>query len=87
VIVFVEVKTTRLKSRGPHGAVPVGVTPAPLERLSSRQRRRLRGLALSWLRERAAGHPRAETVRFDAIGVVVDADGELLALEHIEDAW
>jgi putative endonuclease len=87
VIAFIEVKTTRLKSRGLNGAGPVGVTPAPLERLSARQRHRLRGLALSWLRERAAGRPRAETIRFDAIGVVIDAGGELLALEHVEDAW
>ncbi|HEX4436873.1 MAG TPA: YraN family protein [Solirubrobacteraceae bacterium] len=82
VIAFVEVKTTRLKSRGANG-----MTQAPLERLSARQRHRLRGLALDWLRERAAGCPRAETIRFDAIGVVIDARGELLALEHVENAW
>jgi putative endonuclease len=87
VIAFVEVKTTRLKLRGFDGAGRVGVSTAPLERLSTRQRHRLRGLALSWLRESAAGRPRAETVRFDAIGVVIDTGGELLALEHIEDAW
>jgi putative endonuclease len=87
VIAFVEVKTTRLKPGGVNGAAPLGVSPAPLERLSARQRHRLRGLALSWLRERAAGCPRAETVRFDAIGVVIEAGGELRALEHVENAW
>jgi putative endonuclease len=83
-IAFVEVKTTRLKA---HGARQAPIAPAPLERLSARQRHRLRGLALSWLRERAPGSPRADTVRFDAIGVVIDAGGKLLALEHVENAW
>lgn len=86
-IAFVEVKTTRLRSRGARAAQAIGAAPAPLERLSPRQRHRLRGLALNWLRERSAGSPRAETVRFDAIGVVIDTDGELLALEHVENAW
>jgi putative endonuclease len=86
VIAFVEVKTTMLKSSGAGGA-PARTMPAPLERLGRRQRHRLRGLALNWLRDRAAGCHRAETVRFDAIGVVIDANGELLALEHVENAW
>jgi putative endonuclease len=87
VIAFVEVKTTRLKSRGIGRAGRLGASPAPLERLSAGQRHRLRGLALNWLGDRANGRPRAETIRFDAIGVVIDADGDLLALEHVENAW
>lgn len=86
-IAFVEVKTTRLKARGIGRSAGLGVSPAPLERLGSAQRYRLRGLALAWLRDRSTERPPAETIRFDAIGVVIDADGGLLALEHVENAW
>jgi putative endonuclease len=87
-IAFVEVKATRLSSRGAGGAAAhLDAPPAPLERLSARQRHRLRGLALAWLRDRSTGRPPAETIRFDAIGVVIDAGGRLLALEHVENAW
>ena len=87
VIAFVEVKTTRLKSRGISAGVHHGAAPAPLERLSAGQRHRLRALALAWLRGGSTGRRRADTVRFDAIGVVIDASGELIALEHVENAW
>jgi putative endonuclease len=86
-IAFVEVKTTRLKSRGTGAGAGIGASPAPLERLGAGQRHRLRGLALAWLRDRSTQHPPAETIRFDAIGVVIDADGGLLVLEHVENAW
>lgn len=76
VLAFVEVKTTR-------GARAV----APLERLGAAQRARVRRLALSWMRSRPRGAPRPPEVRFDAIGVVLDAQGRLLALEHLEGAW
>lgn len=83
-IVFVEVKTTHALPGSPPGAVGGEPAARVLERLSGRQRRRLRGLALEWLR----GQPRAwEELRFDAIGVVVGPGGELLALEHLEGAW
>jgi putative endonuclease len=83
-LVFVEVKTRRtgsLRSR-----------PEPLAWLRPRQRVRLRRLAVAWLS--AAGHdgerrsrPAARTIRFDAVGVIVDGAGGLLCLEHLEGAW
>jgi putative endonuclease len=89
-IVFAEVKTTaliRAPTPGAAGAMAPAAASCALERLGPRQRHRLRGLALDWLR----GQPRklraAEELRFDAIGVVLDRRGELVALEHLEGAW
>jgi putative endonuclease len=82
-LVFVEVKTRR--SFSPGGRVAPG--QEPLAWLRPRQRARLRRLALAWLRERRRDRPRAETIRFDAIGVIVDRRGRLLRLDHLEGAW
>ncbi len=76
VLAFVEVKTTRRGRAAP-----------PFERLGPAQRARLRRLALSWLLNRPRSAPRPPEVRFDAIGIVLDARGHLLALEHLEGAW
>ncbi len=76
VLAFVEVKTTRGARAAP-----------PLERIGGAQRARVRRLALSWMLNRPRGAPRPPEVRFDAIGVVLDAQGRLLALEHLEGAW
>jgi putative endonuclease len=83
-LVFAEVKTRR--SRG--GRVP----PEPLAGLGPRQRVRLRRLAVAWLsRGREDGEqrtrPAAATIRFDAVGVVIDAGGRLVRLDHLEGAW
>jgi putative endonuclease len=93
-IAFVEVKTTRMNTaRAVRGAPVTTASPAAvaaaavLERLGTRQRRRLRGLALDWLRAQPSGGPRSRELRFDAIGVVIDGAGGLLALEHLEGAW
>jgi putative endonuclease len=80
-IVFCEVKTRVAGgSSGPALALDA-VGPA--------KRRRLRRLAMSWLRERRAalGAPRRERLRFDAIGITISAGGRLLALDHVEDAF
>ncbi|MCW3034459.1 MAG: putative endonuclease [Solirubrobacteraceae bacterium] len=90
-IVFAEVKTTgplRLAAPGTAGAAaPATAAACVLERLGPRQRRRLRGLALDWLRGQPCTRRSAEELRFDAIGVVLGRSGELLALEHLEGAW
>jgi Holliday junction resolvase-like predicted endonuclease len=57
-----------------------------LEAVGARKRARLRRLARGWLAERS-DHPRASSLRFDAIGVTLDQCGRLLALEHVEDAF
>jgi putative endonuclease len=55
--------------------------------LRHRQRARLRRLACAWLYEGAHARPRAQEIRFDAVGVIVDGAGRLLRLDHIEGAW
>jgi len=76
-LVFAEVKTAR--AGGARGAVP-------LERLEARQRLRLRRTAVRWLAE-SPDRPRPRTIRFDAIGVLLDGRGRLVRLEHLEGAF
>ncbi|HST40992.1 MAG TPA: YraN family protein [Conexibacter sp.] len=73
-IVFCEVKTRR-----------AGVT-SPFEGLREAQRRRLRRMALTWLSDQP-GRSYSPELRFDAVGVTVDASGALVALEHLEGAF
>jgi putative endonuclease len=75
-LVFVEVKTRRAReARG-----------QPWEALHADKQRRVRAMAAAFLRE-VAHRPRASAVRFDAIGVTIDARGRLLALDHLEAAF
>jgi putative endonuclease len=82
-LAFVEVKTRRAARGGDHA----GGWPPPLERLGPRQRARIRRLAAAWLCDPVRARPRAHELRLDAIGVVVDGAGALLALDHVEGAW
>lgn len=95
-LIVVEVKTRRVQMhlgsatriwRGPRSAAnsepPIAI--APLDGLRRDQRARLRRLATAWLQEHPM--PRAEEIRFDAIGAVVDKQGRLVRLDHIEGAW
>ena len=71
-LVFVEVKTRR------KGGLD------PLLSLNATKRRRMRRLAATWL----ASHParrRADSVRLDAVAVVIDGGGRLDSLEQFED--
>jgi hypothetical protein len=43
-------------------------------------------MAGRWLIERS-DRPRADELRFDAIGVTFTPDGRLLAIEHLEGAF
>lgn len=58
----------------------------PFEALHGRKQVRVRRMALSWLAERPQ-RPRAQTVRFDAIGIRFDRSGRLLGIEHLEGAF
>lgn len=82
-LVFVEVKTRRASNKR-RGLCP---EEQPLAWLRFAQRERLRRLACAWLYESRRARPRAETIRFDAIGVIVDGESRLLRLDHIEAAW
>jgi putative endonuclease len=83
-LIFVEVKTRRIagnprKQSGPEAQ--------PLAGLRWRQRNRLRRLATAWLYDETHVRPAAHTIRFDAIGVTVDARDNLVSLDHVEGAW
>jgi putative endonuclease len=82
-LVFAEVKTRRVNSQRQ------GIRPdqQPLVWLRPRQRARLRRLAAAWLSEKRHIRPTAHTIRFDAIGVIVDTKDRLVSLDHIEGAW
>jgi putative endonuclease len=82
-LVFAEVKSAR--SGAPAGRLAPG--REPLTGLRPRQRARLRRLATAWLADSDVERPRARTIRFDAIGVTIGADGSLVRLDHIEGAW
>jgi putative endonuclease len=73
-LAFVEVKTRRSGSG------------APFDALHERKRRQVRRMAATWLAERAH-RPRAAELRFDAIGVTIDAHGQLVELNHLEGAF
>jgi putative endonuclease len=87
-LVFAEVKTRRI-ARG-RRELPPG--QEPLATLRPRQRARLRRLAVAWLSAAPPGdgrrsRPTAATIRFDAVGLVLDAGEQLLRLDHLEGAW
>ena len=79
-LVFAEVKTRTVGGRsGPATA---------LEAVGPAKRRQLRLMAREWFRLRGGGHERLPGgVRFDAVGVVLDARRQLVALDHVEDAF
>jgi putative endonuclease len=82
-LVFAEVKTRRAGNRR-RGLCP---EDQPLAWLKFSQRARLKQLACAWLYENTHARPKAHTIRFDAVGVIVDGADKLLRLDHIEGAW
>ena len=83
VLIFAEVKTRRASNRR-RGLCP---EEQPLAWLKFSQRTRLKRLACAWLYENTHARPKARTIRFDAVGVIVDGADRLLRLDHIEGAW
>ena len=75
-LAFCEVKTRRVSSAG----------ASPLEAVRALKRAQVRKMAGRWLIDRT-DRPRADKLRFDAIGVIVDPAGRLLSLEHLEGAF
>lgn len=74
-LVFVEVKSRRAQR-------PAAVWEA----LDERKRRQVRRMARAYLYEREH-RPAATAIRFDAVGVVMDARGALVRLDHLEAAF
>lgn len=73
-IVFCEVKARR--SGG----------AAPLEGIRPDKQLRVRRMAAAWLAGET-DRPRAAELRFDAVGILLDAEGRLVALDHVEAAF
>jgi putative endonuclease len=82
-IVFCEVKT-RVAGRGQSRLD--SQTRDPLESVHPHKQAKVRRIAAQWLVERR-DRPRADELRFDAIGIAVDATGALLRLDHLEGAF
>jgi putative endonuclease len=72
-LVFCEVKTRR--GRG-----------EPWDALHPAKRAQVRRMARAYLSDEP-GRPRVARLRFDAIGVAIDAQGRLARLEHLENAF
>jgi putative endonuclease len=79
-LVFCEVKTRIAGTRrGPAG---------PLDAIGPRKRAQVRAMAREWLASGlASGRPRRAELRFDAIGILVSRSGELVSLDHVENAF
>src|ERR1700761_9698368 len=76
-LVFVEVKAVRAGNRfGPE---------RPVLWVTAKKQARVRRLAAAWIAERRAARslPRHAAIRFDAVGVLVGRDDEVLDLEHL----
>ena len=74
-LVFCEVKTCREGRR------------APWDNLHGRKRTQVRRMAGIWFSRAGRDRPYFASVRFDAIGVTVDAADRLVALDHLEGAF
>lgn len=80
-IVFCEVKTrVALGLLGPARG---------LDAIGHAKRRKLRAMAMEWLRSHPPGSRRVvrPLLRFDAIGVTLSAAGALVSVEHVPDAF
>jgi putative endonuclease len=73
-IVFCEVKTRTLGSGD------------PWDNLHEAKRDQVRTMAAAWLND-VRDRPWAAELRFDAVGVILDARGELVGLDHLEGAF
>src|SRR4051812_29731164 len=58
-----------------------------LQSIGPGKRLQLRKMAREWFRLSCATRPRTRAVRFDAVAVAMTANGRVLALEHVLDAF
>jgi putative endonuclease len=77
-LIFVEVKTQQMRPS------QTRISVSPLGYLSANQLARYRPVALAYLNDNRYTRPAAHNMRFDAIGVLLDASGALVDLEHLE---
>jgi putative endonuclease len=78
-LVFIEVKArTAGGLMGPE---------RPALAVGHRKRHKIRSLALAWLRDRDGSVPRHDSIRFDVVGIRVDAAGRVTEWEHLRGAF
>ncbi len=75
LLVFAEVKTRRAGCGQPFDA------------LGEAKQNQVRRMGAAWLAEAEPERPFYEELRFDAVGVLVDAAGDLVSLEHLQGAF
>ena len=75
-LVFAEVKTRRANRAG----------RGPWEALHEPKRKQVRRMAAAFLIE-PGDRPRSAELRFDAVGVIIDGQGHLVRLDHLEAAF
>ncbi len=76
-VVFVEVRARSATTLSRFGA--------PLESITPKKQLTIRRCAQAYLQQRQSNPPAA--VRFDCIGIVLDADGRSVSIQHIEHAF
>jgi putative endonuclease len=81
-LLFAEVKTRRLRAPGQR----LGCDEEPLGGLRPSQQARLRRLAVAWLSDTRRDRPTPRTIRFDAVGVILDSRDRPVRLDHLEAA-
>jgi putative endonuclease len=78
-LVFVEVKAQRAGAlAGPE---------RPVLAVGPRKQRKLRSLAIAWLRDHHGFVPRHSSFRFDVVGVRMGHDGQPTEWEHVRHAF
>jgi putative endonuclease len=78
-LVFVEVKARRVGATlGPE---------RPVMAVGHRKRHKLRSLAVAWLRDHDGSVPPHASLRFDVVGLRVDARGRAAEYEHLRGAF
>jgi putative endonuclease len=78
-LVFVEVKARRVGATlGPE---------RPVMAVGHRKRHKLRSLAVAWLRDHDGSVPPHVSLRFDVVGLRVDARGRAAEWEHLRGAF
>lgn len=87
-LVFCEVKTRIVHGAPRPRGAPASANPlGPFASIGARKQRQVRAMAREWLAQGLLDGPRPPEIRFDAIGISLDARGRLLALEHLESAF
>ena len=59
----------------------------PAGAVGAAKRRKIRALAAAWLRERGYDVPRHRDLRFDVVGLRLDAAGRVVDYEHLHGAF